>query len=71
MRAYLLSDGDKKIIQKYLDEGLRLSGIDVLRHRIRSSLPAIREDLKLIEKFLGEAKEPEVEGIGDLKAGRG
>ena len=54
MRAYLLSEGDKKIIRMYLDERLRLSGIDVLRHRIRSSLPRVREDLELIEKFMGE-----------------
>ncbi|MBL7168578.1 hypothetical protein ISS40_07875 [Candidatus Bathyarchaeota archaeon] len=52
MRAYLLSEGDKKIIRMYMDDGLRLSGIDVLRHRIRSSLPRIREDLELIEEFL-------------------
>jgi len=51
LRAYLLSEGDKQIIQKYLEEGLRLAGINVLRHRIRSNLPRIMEDLEIIRQF--------------------
>ena len=58
MRAYLLSDHDREIIRRHLEEGLRLNGITVLRHRLRKNLPRIREDLALIEKFLGEGSRP-------------
>jgi len=54
MRAYLLSDKEREIIHRYLNEDLRLDGITVLRHRIRQHLPRIKEDLDLIKKFMGE-----------------
>lgn len=52
MRTYILSENERKIIKTYLETGLNLNGFNVLRLRIKRSLPQLEEDLKLIKKFI-------------------
>jgi len=52
MRNYILSKHEKKVIQKYLEEDLRLNGFNVLKLRMIKALPQLKKELELIELAL-------------------
>lgn len=54
MRQYLLTERERELIDNVL-RGERPDGFRQLKSTAKRSLPKIREDLELIEKFLGEA----------------
>jgi len=54
MREYILTERERELIKKYLT-GERPDTFRQLKSIATRSLPRIREDLELIEKFLGEA----------------
>jgi hypothetical protein len=51
MRQYILTDNERKIIQKHLEIGERPEGFRMLLSRCRHMQP-INKDLQLIEQFL-------------------
>jgi hypothetical protein len=52
MRAYLLSVRERKILQTYVEEGVKLDGFSVLAIRLRRAEKNMTEDFELIEKAL-------------------
>ena len=54
MRQYLLTERERELIENFL-RGERPDGFRQLKSTAKRSLPTIREDLELVEKFLGEA----------------
>jgi len=54
MRQYLLTDKEREIISKFLEDGTRLEGFKVLLHRCRH-MQTVKEDSKIIEHFLKKA----------------
>ena len=54
MRQYLLTERERELIENFL-RGERPDGFRQLKSTATRSLPTIREDLELVEKFLGEA----------------
>jgi len=49
MREYILTDKERREIEKYLKEGKATNLIYVLRHRSSKSLRRLKEDLKFLE----------------------
>ena len=54
MRTAILSDNERDLIHRYINDKTRLDGFTVLRHRIKRDLPKIKQDLELIDQFLKE-----------------
>lgn len=54
MREYILTDNEKRIIQKYIETGEKLEGQKMLLSRCRH-MQTINNDLNLIEQFLKKA----------------
>ena len=52
MRTAILSEKERDIIDTYLSQHLKLEGFSVLRYRIKRHIATIKNDLKIIEKFL-------------------
>ncbi len=59
MRKYVLTDVERNIIKRFLENGERLEGYAMLLTRIRN-MQTINSDLELIKKFLSkvEGKQP-------------
>ena len=58
MRDYILTPGEKQIIQRYLETGDKLEGFRVLLCRARKQKPEqITEDVDLIKQFLAKTGE--------------
>ena len=51
MREYILTEKDRKTIQFYLEQGLKLNGFGVLRIRVRRAMPRLEEDMELLRRF--------------------
>ena len=57
MREYILTEQERKIIQIYLETGIKAEGYRVLRHRCyRLDKTKILSDLALIDKFVKTTK---------------
>jgi len=54
MRTYLLTEQERKIINKFLDTDEKLEGFKVLLHRCRHSQITIKTDLELVERLLAK-----------------
>ena len=52
MRTYILTEHERDIIQRFLNEGLKLNGFAVLRGRLKNYFDDLKRDMELIEKFL-------------------
>jgi hypothetical protein len=57
MRAYILTENEREIINQYLNHGNKQLGHSMLKHRIDKNLKTVNNDLKLIENFLKKVKE--------------
>jgi len=56
VRSYVLTDRERKIIQVYLDQGLKLDGYRELKHIVAQlDLSFLDDDMQLIRRFLNEA----------------
>jgi len=56
VRSYVLTDRERKIIQAYLDQGLKLDGFRELKHTVTQlDLSLVDDDLALIRRFIKEA----------------
>jgi hypothetical protein len=53
MREYILTDQEKQIIKKYLENGEKLEGFRMLLSRCRS-IESVNDDLELIKQFLAK-----------------
>jgi hypothetical protein len=56
MREYILTDQEKLIIKKYLENGEKLEGFRMLLSRCRS-IESVNDDLELIKQFLAKTGE--------------
>jgi len=56
MRAYILSQHEREMLQKYIQTGEKSYGFDVLKKRIRDNFPQIIEDIDLIKKTIANFK---------------
>lgn len=52
MRTYILTEHEKEILQRFLNEGLKLNGFAVLRGRLKNYFDVLKRDMDLIEKVL-------------------
>lgn len=55
MREYVLTEPEREIAEKFVQEGVKLNGWSTLHWRITHNAPKLKEDLELIEKFLEKA----------------
>ena len=53
MREYILTEAEKTIIKRYLDNGEKLNNFDTLLHRVKN-MQGITSDIELIAKFLAQ-----------------
>ena len=52
MRTYILTERDKQIIKRFLEEGLMLDGFRDLKWRVSNlSLDSLKSEIALIEAF--------------------
>jgi hypothetical protein len=57
VRSYILTDREREIIKFYLENGRSLNGFRELKFLTKGlDINRLKEDLELIEKFLGEEK---------------
>jgi len=56
MREYILTDKERKIIEQYLDTGLKLNGWNTLMWRLKRILPRLEVDLELLQRFKEKAE---------------
>jgi hypothetical protein len=55
MREYILTESEREIAEKFVQEGIKLNGWTTLHWRINHNIYKLKEDLELIEKFLKKA----------------
>lgn len=53
MRTYILTNSERKIINKFMETAEKLEGFKVLLHRCRH-MKQIKDDLALIQQFLAK-----------------
>ena len=51
MRKYILSEAEREIMTRFLEDGTRLAGYYQLRHRLRANQPSLQRDVVLMTKF--------------------
>jgi hypothetical protein len=54
MREYILTKTERKILETYVEKGIKLQDFRVLIHRIKKSHQQLEADLKLIETALNK-----------------
>ena len=52
VRAYILSERERKILKRYTETGEKLNGFDILIHYINKYRPQLIDDFDLIETAL-------------------
>lgn len=52
MRAYILTNTERKLLERYLETEVKTSNLIVLLHRIRKNLPKLKEDIDLLSRAL-------------------
>jgi len=52
MRGYIFTDQERKIIKEFVEKGVKLEGLSVLRNRIKKNLKTLQEDMLLLQKLL-------------------
>jgi hypothetical protein len=56
VREYVLTPRERRILEKYVESGIRLDGFSVLIIRLRRARKRLTEDMNLIEATLGKLK---------------
>lgn len=55
MRKTILTDKERQIIKRYLENGEKLENFSVLVHRVRN-MQTVNSDLELIKQFLAKVE---------------
>ncbi len=55
MRAYILTETERRLLESYLETKIKTSNLIVLLHRIRKNLPKLKEDIDLLSRALVRA----------------
>lgn len=56
MRAYILSERERKIVKAFLEQDLNLDGFSMLKLRAKRAFPQLEEDIRLLKKLLNKAE---------------
>ena len=56
MRAYILSERERKIVKAFLEQDLNLDGFSMLKLRAKRAFPLLEEDIRLLKKLLNKAE---------------
>jgi len=56
MRGYVLTERERKILQAYVKEGVKLDGFSVLSLRLKRASSTILSDVDLVRKTLEKLK---------------
>ena len=57
MRSYIITEIERKVIQRYLERGNHLEGYRMLLHRAKKlDLEDLKKQIELIEQFLRKAE---------------
>jgi hypothetical protein len=52
VRAYILTEHERTVLQRYIETGEKLNGYAVLTHLLRKALPQVEKDLELVKRAL-------------------
>ena len=52
MRTYILTELERKIVNRFLENGEKLNGFRVLHYNIRNAMTTLEEDMKKISMVL-------------------
>ncbi len=61
MRAYILTETERRLLERYLETKVKTGNLIVLLHRIRKNLPKLKEDIDLLSRALVRAPVKEKE----------
>jgi len=61
MRAYILTETERRLLERYLENRVKTGNLIVLFHRIRKNLPKLKEDIDLLSRALVRAPVKEKE----------
>ncbi len=50
MRTYILTETERRLLERYLETKVKTSNLIVLLHRIRKNLPKVKEDMDLLSR---------------------
>ena len=56
MREYILTQRERKILETFIESGVKLNGFSVLSIRLKRANERLTEDLKLINAALNKLK---------------
>jgi hypothetical protein len=56
MREYVLTTIERKMLQKYLGNNIKVQNFRVLMHRIKKNYATLKNDFKLIEDVLQKSQ---------------
>ena len=56
MREYILTQRERKIVETFIESGVKLNGFSVLSIRLKRANERLTEDLKLINAALNKLK---------------
>jgi len=56
MRQHVLTPRQKKIIEIFLETGIKAEGFGVLKWRVKNYLPTVEEEIELINTFKEKAE---------------
>jgi hypothetical protein len=56
MRQHVLTPRQKKIIEIYLESGIKAEGFGVLKWRVKNYLPTVETEIDLIKTFKEKAE---------------
>jgi hypothetical protein len=56
VRGYILTERERKILQAYVEEGVKLDGFSVLSLRLKRASSTILSDVDLVRKTLEKLK---------------
>jgi len=56
MRAYVLTERERRILTAYVEKDLKLDGFSVVLLRLNRSVPKVMADVELIKTFLDKTK---------------
>ena len=56
MREYILTQRERKIVETFIESGIKLNGFSVLSIRLKRANERLTEDLKLINAALNKLK---------------
>jgi len=53
MKEYILTEKERKVLNDYLEKGVKGNHYYVLVHRLKKNYNVLRADMELIERMLG------------------